>query len=330
MSRGGVGCCARGAFFDQPIMHWVRSPPYVVLRPCRIGGRSAPFQAARSAGVTSSAAPSSAEELSVEVAGALSVEVAREAASGVDGIDDDGFDSGMVLRRCDGRLVLDPEAAAAAGRGPRRDGFARAGARTGRTPAVARRRRVRERRAAVRAVDKRARLRACSGTRRRATGLRRFRPREPGDGRRALEAADFEAPLFGFTVGLRPAERAFGAVRLGAATVGPTAFFAGLSFCARRARFHALRAAADTLRARLASRLASLRRLRARLSSSLAMRTRCLATSACNLARPSGSAGALDSLPVFFIPPAREVKEDQFHTSSGGFLPRELIHRICA
>lgn len=284
--------------------------------------RCAPFQATRSAGVTSRTAPSSGEELSAEVAG--------EPASGTVGTGEDGFASGMVLRRCDGRgIVLDAEAAAA-GVDPRRDGFARAAARTGGTPDVARRRSVRERRPTARAVDERARLRACSGTRRRARALRRFRPRGSDAGRRALEAADFETRLFGFIIGLRRAARAFWAAPLGAAAAGLAAFFAGLSFCARRARFHALRAAADTLRARLASRLASLRRLRARLSSSLAMRTRCLATSACNLARPSGSAGEPDSLPVFFIPPAREAKEDQCHTSSGGFLPCELIHRICA
>lgn len=68
-------------------------------------------------------------------------------------------------------------------------------------------------------------------------------------------------------------------------------FFAPLR-CARRTFFHVLRAAAACLRARFASRLASFTRLRARLSSSLAMRTRCLATSACSLARLSGSAGA--------------------------------------
>ena len=63
--------------------------------------------------------------------------------------------------------------------------------------------------------------------------------------------------------------------------------------CALRAFFHTLRAAADCLRARLASRLASLTRLRARFSSSLAIRTRCRATSACRRARSSGSAGSL-------------------------------------
>src|SRR5262249_3067904 len=55
------------------------------------------------------------------------------------------------------------------------------------------------------------------------------------------------------------------------------ALFSEPFFCARRARFQALRATAASLRARLASRLASFRRLRARLSSSLAIRTRCLA-----------------------------------------------------
>src|SRR5579883_546338 len=63
----------------------------------------------------------------------------------------------------------------------------------------------------------------------------------------------------------------------------------GLARCALRAFFHALRAATACLRARLASRLASFTRLRARLSSSFAIRTRCRATSACSLARSSGS-----------------------------------------
>src|SRR5438034_6090940 len=82
-------------------------------------------------------------------------------------------------------------------------------------------------------------------------------------------------------------------------------FFAVLDpescFWARRARFQTLRAAAECLRARLASRLASFRRLRARFSSSFAMRTRCLATSACSRTRSRGSAGVSCSLPVFFI-----------------------------
>src|SRR6185312_1454818 len=69
-------------------------------------------------------------------------------------------------------------------------------------------------------------------------------------------------------------------------------FAAGFARCALRAFFHALRATAACLRARLASRLASFTRLRARLSSSLAMRTRCRATSACSRARSSGSAGS--------------------------------------
>ena len=81
------------------------------------------------------------------------------------------------------------------------------------------------------------------------------------------------------------------------------------SFCARRTRFQALRAAAECLRARFASRLASLRRLRARFSSSFAMRTRCFATSACSRALSRGSAGRLAvSLPLFFIfVPARRA-----------------------
>src|SRR6185437_10952972 len=62
----------------------------------------------------------------------------------------------------------------------------------------------------------------------------------------------------------------------------------GLARCALRAFFHALRATAACLRARLAS----LTRLRARFSSSLAIRTRCRATSASSLARSRGSAGS--------------------------------------
>src|SRR6266403_5098565 len=91
----------------------------------------------------------------------------------------------------------------------------------------------------------------------------------------------------------------------------------GLSFWARRARFHTLRAAAECLRARLASRLASFRRLRARFSSSLAMRTRCLATSACSRARPRGSAGVSCSLPVFFIG-GLATRKTQSLTQAGG------------
>jgi len=77
--------------------------------------------------------------------------------------------------------------------------------------------------------------------------------------------------------------------------------FSGWLFWARRARFHALRAAAASLRARFASRFASLSRLRARLSSSFAMRTRCLATSAWSRTRWRGSVGESCPLLVFFI-----------------------------
>lgn len=80
----------------------------------------------------------------------------------------------------------------------------------------------------------------------------------------------------------------------------PEAFFEP-PFCARRARFQALRATAASLRARRASRLASFRRLRARFSSSFAMRTRCLATSACSRTRWSGSVAEPCALPVFFM-----------------------------
>jgi hypothetical protein len=99
-------------------------------------------------------------------------------------------------------------------------------------------------------------------------------------------------------------------------------------FCARRARFQALRVAAASLRARLASRFASLRRLRARLSSSLAMRTRCLATSACSRARSRGSAGGACSLPVFFIWGSRSERGAVSHkvprVSTPGSYPQNL------
>ena len=104
----------------------------------------------------------------------------------------------------------------------------------------------------------------------------------------------------------------------------------GLSFWARRARFHTLRAAAECLRARLASRLASFRRLRARFSSSLAMRTRCLATSACSRARSRGSAGVSCSLPVFFMGGLATRKTRSLTQAGGGCHRGGLIHRICA
>lgn len=88
---------------------------------------------------------------------------------------------------------------------------------------------------------------------------------------------------------------------LRARTATPTEAFFEPPFCARRARFQALRATAASLRARRASRLASFRRLRARFSSSFAMRTRCLATSACSRTRSSGSAAEPCALPVFFM-----------------------------
>jgi hypothetical protein len=100
------------------------------------------------------------------------------------------------------------------------------------------------------------------------------------------------------------------------------------AFCARRALFQALRAAAASLRARLASRLASFRRLRARLSSSLAIRTRCLATSACSRTRPRGSAVEFCSLPVFFICGPRSERTRVSHkaqrVSSPGSYPQNL------
>src|SRR3984893_18170904 len=112
------------------------------------------------------------------------------------------------------------------------------------------------------------------------------------------------------------------------------AFFAtldpGLSFWARRARFQTLRAAAECLRARLASRLASFRRLRARFSSSLAMRTRCLATSACSRARSRGSDGVSCSLTVFFIGGLATRKTRSLTQAGGachrGDLSTEFVH----
>jgi len=99
-------------------------------------------------------------------------------------------------------------------------------------------------------------------------------------------------------------------------------------FCARRARFQALRATAASLRARLPSRLASFRRLRARFSSSFAMRTRCLATSACSRTRWSGSAVECCALPVFFIRRPRSERPAVSHkpprVSSPGSYPQIL------
>jgi hypothetical protein len=100
-------------------------------------------------------------------------------------------------------------------------------------------------------------------------------------------------------------------------------------FWSRRARFHTLRAEADCLRARRASRLASFNRLRARFSSSLAMRTRCLATSAWSRARSRGSVGLVGSLPFFFIRwPARAkgtpVSHKPLRVSTHGTYPQNL------
>jgi hypothetical protein len=134
--------------------------------------------------------------------------------------------------------------------------------------------------------------------RRRRTGLARFPGRTFATGR-GLAGRAMARRAFLCAFALRTL---FGA-RLPATAV---AFPPGASFWARRTRFHALRAEADCLRARLASRLASLSRLRARLSSSFAIRTRCLATSAWSLARSSGSVGGACSLPVFFIHLARD------------------------
>ena len=130
---------------------------------------------------------------------------------------------------------------------------------------------------------------------------------------------------------MRAARRA---ARLGCARRRVTASgvaVAGGSFWARRARFQALRAAAECLRARLASRLASFRRLRARLSSSLAMRTRCFATSACSRARSRGSAGASCPLPVFFICDAQSERTSVSHkapcVATVSHLSTEFVHK---
>src|SRR5215469_11234108 len=151
---------------------------------------------------------------------------------------------------------------------------------------------------------------ACLG--RRARAARTFGDARAGERREAACRGVARAAFAALGAGAF----AFEALAFEALPFAPFADFGGVaSFCARRARFHALRAAADCLRARFASRLASFRRLRARFSSSLAIRTRCLATSACSLARSRGSTGGFCSLPVFFICRSGEAKEDQFHTS---------------
>ncbi len=109
----------------------------------------------------------------------------------------------------------------------------------------------------------------------------------------------------------------------------PEVFFDALFFCARRARFHALRAAPASLRARLASRLASFRRLRARLSSSFAIRTRCLATSACNRTRSRGSATEPCSLPVFFIGGSRSEGMRVSHKAAVVSSPNSYPQNLC-
>jgi hypothetical protein len=121
-------------------------------------------------------------------------------------------------------------------------------------------------------------------------------------------------------------------LRAGFAACGLRCDSGAAFFCARRARFHALRAAADCLRAFLASRLASFKRLRARLSSFLAMRTRCFATSAWSRARSRGSAGKFigSLLPLFFIfLPAKREGRPVSHNHHG-LATASLIHRICA
>jgi hypothetical protein len=135
------------------------------------------------------------------------------------------------------------------------------------------------------------------------------------------------AARLGLRAGLADAAADLGLAR-GAALFA--ALDPGLSFWARRARFQTLRAAAECLRARLASRLASFRRLRARFSSSLAMRTRCLATSACSRARSRGSAGVSCSLPVFFIGGLATRKTRSLTQARGGChrgdLSTEFVH----
>ena len=172
------------------------------------------------------------------------------------------------------------------------------------------------RRGALRRAAARGAVAARGGARRRTVRLRAARCA-------AAARLGLRAGFAGAAAALRLAPRLAGA---------PFFFFAAPepSFWARRARFQTLRAAAECLRARLASRLASFRRLRARFNSSFAMRTRCLATSACSRARSRGSAGVSCSLPVFFIGGLATRKERSLTQARGGCHRGELIHRICA
>jgi len=160
---------------------------------------------------------------------------------------------------------------------------------------------------AVRAGGRRTRAGAAWAARR-TRRMRTLAEVRAGGGRREVACRDAARTLL----------RAFGEVRFAALARALARLLrsgaGAASFCARRARFHALRAAVDCLRARFASRLASFRRLRARFNSSLAMRTRCLATSACSRALSRGSAGTAVSLPLFFIfMPAKRERRPVSH-----------------
>src|SRR6266404_1129502 len=172
------------------------------------------------------------------------------------------------------------------------------------------------RRGALRRTAARGAVAARFGARRRAVRLRAVRCA-------AAACLGLRTGFAGTAAALRLARRLAGAPFLSFLAPEP-------SFWARRARFQTLRAAAEYLRARLASRLASFRRLRARFSSSFAMRTRCLATSACSRAGSRGSAGVFCSLPVFFIGGLATRKARSLTQAGVGCHRGGLIHRICA
>src|SRR6267154_1712903 len=171
------------------------------------------------------------------------------------------------------------------------------------------------RRGALRRAAARGAVAARCGARRRAVRLRAVRC--------AAACLGLRTGFAGTAAALRLARRLAGAPFLSLLAPEP-------SFWARRARFQTLRAAAEYLRARLASRLASFRRLRARFSSSFAMRTRCLATSACSRAGSRGSAGVFCSLPVFFMGGLATRKARSLTQAGVGCHRGGLIHRICA
>ena len=180
--------------------------------------------------------------------------------------------------------------------------FRRAIGRTGRGPGRA----VRMMRRDCRRMTRRSRLtwrgrKAVEGRRR--AGRRGAARRERATGLRTTGLRTTGLRTTGLRAVTDPTDRVFAA---GSAFFDPP-------FWARRARFHALRAAAATLRARFASRFASLRRLRARFSSSLARRTRCLATSACRRTRSGGSVVEPCSLAVFFICGSRSERPPVSH-----------------